>query len=93
VAPRYSPTWAEGGKRELLIEAAERHLLRDPDIHIGSVVIFRMREHMIAKHCGIVVTPGTFIHAIQGRGVNEEPLTEAWRRRIADVFVYPGGVT
>jgi hypothetical protein len=48
-----------------------------------------MRARAIAKHVGIVTTPDRLIHACERLGVIEEPLTTAWRRRVAFAFVFP----
>jgi hypothetical protein len=52
-----------------------------------------MRRGAIAKHIGILTGlatgPATFLHAYEGLGVIEEPLTTAWARRIALAFLFP----
>ena len=55
----------------------------------GALVLFRMKPRAIAKHVGILTTSERFIHAYERRGVIEEPLTTAWRRRIAFAFLLP----
>ena len=55
----------------------------------GAVVLFRMRAGAIVKHVGILTGEGTFIHSYERLGVIEEPLTTAWRRRIAFAFLFP----
>ena len=71
------------GVRDIMIEI-------DPlEAGPGAAVMFRMREQGIAKHIGIITGPDSFIHAYERRGVIEEPLTIAWRRRIAFAFLYP----
>ena len=55
----------------------------------GALVLFRMMPRAIAKHVGILTGPGAFIHAYERLGVIEEPLTQAWRRRIAFAFLFP----
>ena len=56
----------------------------------GALVLFRMKPRAIAKHVGIMTGPDTFLHAYERLGVIEEPLTHAWRRRIAFVFLLTG---
>lgn len=89
--PPYSTDWGEVGAREVLAEAARRVMIEvDPaDAGPGALVIFRMRRGAIGKHVGIIVTPQRFVHAYDRLGVIEEPLTTAWRRRIAFAFLYP----
>ena len=55
----------------------------------GALVLFRMMPRAIAKHVGILTGPDTFLHAYERLGVIEEPLTQAWRRRIAFAFLFP----
>jgi len=55
----------------------------------GTLVLFRMRARAIAKHVGILTGPDSFLHAYERLGVIEEPLTHAWRRRIAFAFLFP----
>lgn len=92
--PLYSRDWGEIGRVEVLAEAAARVLLpADPALlEPGMLLLFRMRRGAIAKHCGIVTEIGPvprFLHAYERLGVIEEPLTEAWRRRIACAFLFP----
>ena len=42
-----------------------------------------------AKHIGILTSERSFVHAYEGLGVVEEPLTPAWARRIALAFLFP----
>lgn len=95
IAPNYSPSWGEGGKREVLLLAAQRNLVAiddwQPDsVAEGDVLVFRMKRGMIAKHCGIVSSSTHMIHGYQGAGeVVETPLVPYWRSRIVGVFRYP----
>lgn len=89
--PPYSRDWGETGSRELLAESAARVMIRiDPaQIGPGALVLFRMRSQAIVKHVGILTGPDSFIHSYERLGVIEEPLTTAWRRRIAFAFLFP----
>ena len=89
--PAYSRTWGEQGRRELMIEADERHLVRleTVDPHPGDVVIFRMVRGAMAKHCAILADGGMMIHATNQSGVIFEPYTNAWRRRAVAAFRFP----
>lgn len=95
VPPPYSADWGECGGRELLHQAALRHLLPvAPETALagGQVLLFRMRTGSVAKHLGIVarVEGGpSFIHAYNRRGVVESPLSAPWRLRIAARFEFP----
>lgn len=93
--PAYTEDWAEPQGNEVLLGAADRHLIRLPRnaaIASGDVLLFRLRDTAIAKHMGIVgwTSPrATFIHAYSGYGVVESSLSEPWRRRIAATFRFP----
>ena len=87
----YAADWAEGGGRELLIEAARRHCLEKGErtAEAGDLILFRWRPHLPAKHAGIALRPDRFIHAYQGHGVLVSALVPQWRKRIAGLFRFP----
>jgi NlpC/P60 family putative phage cell wall peptidase len=89
--PPYSRDWGEQGPFEVLADGAGRwmHLVPVADAGPGALVLFRMRRGAIAKHIGILTSERSFIHAYEGLGVVEEPLTTAWARRIALAFLFP----
>ena len=90
--PPYSRDWGETLATEVLAEGAAGWLQSIPlaETAPGSVVLFRMMPHAIAKHVGILTGESTFIHAFQGIGVIEEDMTKVWRRRLAFAFDFPG---
>lgn len=92
--PAYGSAWGEiDGEEsgEPLLDAAHRFLLsaqrREPKR--GDVVAFRMLRRGPAKHCGIVVDGGTFVHAQAGASASLAALSEPWRRRVAGLFTFP----
>lgn len=89
--PPYSRDWGETGRREVLREGAAQMMIPVPieDAAPGDAILFRMRDGAIAKHIGILTAPDAFIHSYERLGVLEEPLTDAWRRRIAFAFRFP----
>jgi NlpC/P60 family putative phage cell wall peptidase len=89
--PPYSRDWGEAGPREVLADGALAWMIPQPvtDAGPGSLMLFRMTPRALAKHVGILTTWHSFIHAYDRLGVIEEPLTPAWRRRIAFAFLYP----
>ena len=89
--PPYSRDWGETGRREVLFEGAARALIQIPveSAGPGDMVLFRMRSGAIAKHVGILTAADRFLHSYDRLGVVEEPLTDAWRRRIAFAFRFP----
>ena len=90
--PAYSRDWAEAGHGERLAAAARRHLVERPVEAAlpGDVVLFRFRNHLPAKHAGILVADDRFVHAYDGAGVVEAELTPWWARRIVFAFAFPG---
>lgn len=92
--PAYSADWSEPQRDEALWRAAELHLQAKPlaDLAPGDVLLFRMREGSVAKHLGIHACErqlATLVHAYQGHGVVETPLTQPWRRRVVACFSFP----
>ena len=89
--PPYSRDWGEIGPREVLAEGARRMMIEvsPAEAGPGALVLFRMKPRAIAKHVGILTAPDSFLHAYERLGVIEEPLTQAWRRRIAFAFLFP----
>jgi len=85
----YTPGWAELSGEELLLETAQRHLMACDAMTLGTVLIFRFRPHLPAKHCGIMTGPNRFVHAHDGARVAEVPLVPGWRRRICATFDFP----
>ena len=92
VPPPYTRDWAEAQGREDLMAGAARHLRRCAVSVMcpGDVLVFRLRDAVPAKHVGLLVTPVSFIHAVEGAPACEISLQHWWRRRIAAVFAFPG---
>jgi NlpC/P60 family putative phage cell wall peptidase len=89
--PPYSRNWGETGLREVLAEGARACMIEVEPSQAGAggtLLLFRMVPRAIAKHVGILTEPERFIHAYERLGVIEEPLTQAWRRRIAFAFLF-----
>ena len=89
--PPYSRDWGETGPREVLANGARRMMIEVEPVaaNPGALVLFRMKPSAIAKHVGILTGPDSFLHAYERLGGIEEPLTSAWRRRIAFAFLFP----
>ena len=90
--PSYTPDWAVSGTREVLLEAAARHL--DPldssnNFDAGDVLAFRYRPNWLARHLAIATSRKTMIHAINGIGVIEIDINRWWRRRLVAAFSFP----
>lgn len=90
--PAYSADWAEAGRKELLREAARRHLVEiaPETASRGDVVLFRMLRNGPAKHAAILTAPARMIHAYTGHAVMETAMSPWWRRRLAFAFSFPG---
>jgi len=90
--PAYTPDWAEARGAETLAAAAGRHLVEIAvgEAGAGDVLLFRWRNHLPAKHAGIMLPSDRFVHAQQGAAVSTAALTPWWRRRIAYAFRFPG---
>lgn len=91
IAPPYSADWAEASRQETMYAAFKRHFDEiDPARAApGDVVLFRMLMRGPAKHCGIVAENKgrlSLIHSRADTRVAEEPLTTAWRRKMAYAF-------
>lgn len=85
--PPYSMDWSEPAREEQLWQAAARHLVPKAlgDEAPGDVLLFRMRQGMVAKHLGLAAEVGpkaSFIHAYSGHAVLESPFGPPWRGRI-----------
>lgn len=91
--PPYGPGWDEVGKSDHLLRVCRTYLEERSLSYrgAGAVLVFRMREGAVAKHCGLLSDSRHMIHAQQGRGVVEVSLGFHWERRIAGVFSFPGG--
>lgn len=93
--PPYSPDWAEVEGGEMLLEAAERRLVRIPleAARPGDVLLFRMSPGAPVKHCAVMSAEGPpearIIHAYWGRAVVESWMGPWWARRLAAAFTWP----
>ncbi len=86
--PPYTRDWGEAGDVEVLAEGARKWLQPVPleCIKPGCILLFRMKDIAIAKHCGILSNASHFIHAYERVGVIEQQLTKTWMRRLAFGF-------
>lgn len=89
--PPYTRDWGEAAPVEVLAEGALSWMVPLPveKLRPGALMLFRMRDRAIAKHCGVLTEAGTFVHSYDRLGVIEEPFSDAWRRRLAFAFLYP----
>ncbi|WP_147125200.1 NlpC/P60 family protein [Shimia ponticola] len=90
--PAYTMDWAEPQQDEALWRAAREHLRELDGPEPGAIVLFRMRDGMVAKHLGVIssLDPNLhFIHAYMRHGVIESPLSTPWQRRVVSYFAFP----
>lgn len=89
--PAYTRDWGEVGSRETFASFVRPFMIEiDPAAAgPGSLLLFRMRREGPAKHCGVLLDDGTFIHALERRGVATVLYDTAWARRTAFAFVFP----
>ena len=93
--PEIVPPYGPGGldqRGEALQAALSRHmrtLAPGNEGAAGTVLLFRLRARAPAMHVGLLSRPGPaarFIHAWEGRGVVESPLSAPWARRVVARF-------
>lgn len=92
VIPPYTMDWAEPQREEVLWQSARTHLRELTTPSEGAVILFRMKDSMVAKHLGILTANGSeprFVHAYMRHGVIESPLSVPWQRRIVSYFAFP----
>jgi NlpC/P60 family putative phage cell wall peptidase len=89
--PAYSRDWGEVGARETFACFVRPFMIEiDPaSAGPGALLLFRMRREGPAKHCGVLMDDGTFMHALERRGVIAVPYDLAWQRRTAFAFLFP----
>ena len=93
--PAYTPAWQDVGGREVLWQAAGRHLLTvdgDAPLAAGQVLLFRMQGRSVAKHLGLLVDMSAapkFVHAYSGRTVEISSLSQPWQSRLVARFLFP----
>lgn len=89
-APPYTADWAEAKGEETLLDAALQHFVPVTEVRAGTVVLFRWRAGMPAKHVGIATGPAELVHAYDAAGRAVEGALAPWRRRLAAAFDFPG---
>ncbi|MDX2274650.1 MAG: head-tail adaptor protein [Hyphomonadaceae bacterium] len=92
MAPAYTPDWAERHGAEMLLAAAQRHLVAIDVSQAapGDVLLFRMDAQSPAKHVALLDEDQRLIHAYWGRAVVRSRFAPWWRARLAAAFSFPG---
>lgn len=99
IVPAYRPDWAEADDRERLLAAFKRHftLLPLSAAQAGDVLLFRMAERAMVKHCAIISeqsakgTDRRILHAYWGRAVVESHWGPWWQARTVAALAFPFG--
>ncbi|MEM9989245.1 MAG: NlpC/P60 family protein [Pseudomonadota bacterium] len=91
LVPPYTPDWVEERGDEPLLTAAQSYMQARSFTTMlpGDMILFRVIPQGPAKHCGIYVGEGRFIHAYAGRDVVASWLSSWWQDRIVGVFSFP----
>lgn len=89
--PPYTPNFTENSTNEVFKALADQVFQPIPleEIQPGDMVLFRWKEGNVAKHCGILTSPTTFIHAHERACVAEVTLSNWWKRHLAYAFRFP----
>lgn len=88
--PAYRADWRDAENAGALQRAAETYLLPVEDKpSVGDVVLFCLHRSLPPKHCGIMISADSFVHAQEQIGVVEANLSAAWARRVAGVYQFP----
>lgn len=90
--PPYTPDWGETGAVEHMLAAASRHMvpIAVSAADAGDVLIFRLRDGLIAKHAAILTSRTSMIHAQSEDQVREVTMNGWWVRHAAAGFGFPG---
>lgn len=89
----YSQDWAECSGVDSLLNAAKIHFIPAAEMTAGTLLVFRWRPEMPAKHLGIYIGNQRFIHAYERHAVIASPLVPSWQNRIAGIFSFPEIIT
>ncbi len=89
--PPYTADWGEIGDKEFMLDAAKKHMkqIEIPSAKEGDVLMFRLRENSMAKHCSILSAKDMMIHAQIDSGVFEVSVSHWWERHIVAAFSFP----
>ena len=85
----YAMDWAEVSAGDPLLDAARRHFRAATELEPGTLMLFRWKADLPAKHCGIYLGENRFLHAYERHCVMASPLVPQWRRKIAGLFKFP----
>jgi NlpC/P60 family putative phage cell wall peptidase len=89
--PPYQPNWYEVDQKDPLLLFGRRHLEEVPfeEMMPSDILVFRMKRGVSAKHCGIITSTDTMVHAYSKQKVYEVSLGDQWLRKVAAVLRFP----
>lgn len=88
--PPYRADWRDPLNAGALEEAANSYLVKiSASPQEGDVVLFKMLRSHPPKHCGIMVSNMSFVHAQEQLGTVEAALSDAWAARIFAIYSFP----
>lgn len=87
----YSVDWGDANGNEDMVAAAGKYLEPVPldQLGPGHVILVRWQDHRVAKHCMIMTSDTTAIHAYNRSPVTEINLSDWWRRRVVFAYSFP----
>ena len=89
--PPYRPGWVDTSTGEQFLNVMHEHFVmqhlttRTP----GTVLIFRMRADVPARHCAVLIDESSMIHCTEALGVHIATLSRPWARRAVGAFAFP----
>ncbi len=89
--PPYQPDWYEVDQKDPLLAFGRKYLKEVPfgEMIPGDVLVFRMKPHVSAKHCGIITDTDMMVHAYSQQKVFEVSLGSHWLKKVAAVLRFP----
>ena len=90
--PPYAKTSNGPSGEEPLLDACLRHLAPGAGEawRPGDVLLFRWRDGLPVRHCGIATTSLAMVHAHDAAAVAEVAVAPWWDRHLVGIFSFPG---
>lgn len=83
--PSYGPSWTDGGD-ETLLKGLARYTYPTKTLAAGTIIAFRYRRTLPARHVAIATSATHMIHAYDKRAVSEVLIGRDWLSQIAMLF-------
>lgn len=88
--PNYSPSWNDHMTENNMLLRAQNNFKAINAPKEGDLILFRMTKRGVVKHCSIMVSDNTMIHAYTNHKVREELFTDWWKKKVAGYFEFIG---